>query len=335
MRVHRRWAAFLLRAAVGVGTVVVLARSLGAGAAPVLRHVASIPLAVLLLALLIDVAGQSACAYRWWLLASSVAPSARLRRLWVLYFTGMFFGTCLPTVIAGDVVRIAGGADALGGRGRALASVVADRAIGLAALLVLAIPAAWTSGASLALGRSIAIPLWVAFAACAAGLAAMLVLVRFGNAPSDAAPTSLPSGRVRALVRTFRAQLAAPSRRALAQAFAVSLVYHASEAALVWVLALGLDLRITPMVALSAVALQAIAGVAPVTINNVGVREAALASVLLGVGPSLGPSALVAEKAFALASAWLGVIVASGAIGAVVYFASGLSRSRPWADATA
>ena len=58
-----------------------------------------------------------------------------------LYFEGMFFSLCLPSSIGGDVVKAYRLAPDLNGRVLAACTVLADRATGVVALLVIGLTA--------------------------------------------------------------------------------------------------------------------------------------------------------------------------------------------------
>ncbi len=87
---------------------------------------------------------------RWHILLRSGGVDISLSRTSMLTFTGLFGNNFLPTTIGGDVVRLAGAMQLGYDRAICLASLVADRLIGMAGMC-LALP--FGLGPVLALGR--------------------------------------------------------------------------------------------------------------------------------------------------------------------------------------
>lgn len=98
-----------------------------------LRRVSIVYLLLGLLALLVS---RTFAATRWYVLLRSAGVKIPFLRAIMLMFTGNFSSNFLPTTIGGDVVRL-GGAMQLGyDRAICLASLVADRLIGMAGMMV-------------------------------------------------------------------------------------------------------------------------------------------------------------------------------------------------------
>jgi uncharacterized protein (TIRG00374 family) len=76
--------------------------------------------------------------YKWLILLREQNISRKLADLWMIYYIGFFFNNFLPTSVGGDVVRIvktSRSKEEISGVG---ASIIAERLVGLVALLVLA-----------------------------------------------------------------------------------------------------------------------------------------------------------------------------------------------------
>ena len=73
---------------------------------------------------------------RWHVLLRSAGVGISVRHTAMLTFTGLFSSNFLPTTIGGDVVRLAGAMQLGYDRAICLASMVADRLIGMAGMLV-------------------------------------------------------------------------------------------------------------------------------------------------------------------------------------------------------
>jgi uncharacterized membrane protein YbhN (UPF0104 family) len=107
--------------------------------------------------------------------------------------------------------------------------------------------------------------------------------------------------------------------------FVISLVYQASEVGLIWLLAQGLGLQLSPWVFCSMVTLQAVASLLPITPNGVGVREAIFTAVVVG---KLGQE--YKDEALALALIYFfGVVLISSLLGGVIYLVGGVPKPSP------
>jgi hypothetical protein len=256
---------------------------------------------------------------------------------WRLFFSGTFFNICLPTSIGGDVVRIVGMGRRTQRLGPALASVFMDRNVGMAALLALGLVSALlvpsTIQATLRFLSSdpLVLPLWPLFLLLLLGFALANFLV-FRQEPFSWLDRlllrRLPE-RLRGKLERLHAALQAyrlPLPR-LTLVFGVALLYQASEVLLVYVLALGLGLALPFWVFGAMVTFQAAAGLLPITINNLGVRDAVFLAVLIGHLTRQGrPLEEIKVQAGALALCYLGVIILSGLAGGLVYAVSGLPK---------
>ena len=261
---------FLVRLGIGAALVVYLIHEHEVPFEEIADRLLQLPLWALLLALLLNLAGQSLCAFRWSLVAALAGHATSFRVLWPIYFSGMFFNTCLPTSIGGDVLRVVGMARHTGSKSKALASVFMDRNVGMAALLALGLSSALVSGASIQVTLStyfqepLVLDLWPLFLLLLLGyILANLVLFsphwypRVERQVLRRLPTALHA-KIEKLHTALQAY-----RRSCAHygtAFLLSLAYQASEALLVWVLARGLGLELPFWVFGALVMFQAVAG---------------------------------------------------------------------------
>jgi hypothetical protein len=328
---------FFLRLAVGAGLLALLLHKHEVAFHDVWQRMKDIPLLFVLAALALDLGGQTLSAYRWQCLAALTGNRISFRHAWTIYFSGMFFNTCLPTTIGGDAVRVVGFSRHTGSKSVAFASVFMDRNVGMAALLALGLVSALLVPTTLQAtfhairGAPLVLPLWPLFLLLGLGFVlANLVLFRGGlyGLAERLALRRLPE-KARAKVAKLHDAVQAYNRPpgAYGWTFLLSLGYQASEAALVWVLALGLDLPLPFWVFGAMVMFQAVAGMLPITVNNIGVREGIFCAVLLGQAPRMGMAAdAVKDEALALALLYLGIVVLSGVVGGIVYLAAGISR---------
>ena len=89
----------------------------------------------IVLALLLVVVSRLFVAARWYVLLRSGGVKIPLGRALALTFTGLFANNFLPTTIGGDVVRLAGAMQLGYDRAVCLASIAADRLVGMVGML--------------------------------------------------------------------------------------------------------------------------------------------------------------------------------------------------------
>jgi uncharacterized membrane protein YbhN (UPF0104 family) len=242
---------------------------------------------------------QTLSALRWQLLARSVGFGGGYGRYLAHYSVGTFFNLVLPTSVGGDVVRAWYLSRAEGHRGAALLSVFADRASGLAVLIVLACAAAACSP----------VPLrpWLVALVAGLGAAVPLGLLALPFLPALAARLPLIGARARgALERALEAGRAYLRRpRLLAQVTGLAVLIQAVNVALLWLIGLGLGLDVPIAYYGVVMPLVALLTLLPVSVNGVGLREWGTALLLapLGVPESQAVAlALLQSAAFSAVS---------------------------------
>lgn len=224
------------------------------------------------------------------------------------YFAGLFVNLFMPGTIAGDLSRgmALGAPDGAGGAPRrtaALGSVVAHRLTGLAALLVL-------GGVAALVQRQVELPVTARLAAAVVpALAVALLLVGPSIVAGVAArvdkPVSMPSSWLAATAATLVA----------------AGCYHALQIAAMMALARALDLGIAASTLGLFVPLVNAAGMVPVTLSGVGVREAGYVVLMGRIG-------VAEDQALALGLLGSLLVFAAGLLGAPAFFTSRPARSR-------
>ena len=203
-----------------------------------------------------------------------------------LYFVGMFFNTFVPGGVGGDLLRAELSRRAVGSASAAWASVVTERALGLAALMVWA--AAMVSLTDAALGAP-----WL-YLGC--GVVVLLVCLALpvvarwrGDSDAVVQPRSLP------LLATFGLGVAGHATVAAAGHAIVSAVAPSAR----WV-----D-------SLTVVPLAQVAVFFPATVGGLGVREAAFVELFgrLGVAETDATAAAFGFLAISLIVAGIGGVV--------------------------
>ncbi len=226
-------------------------------------------------ALVALVLAQLVSGLRWQMLAAPLGFDAPFRRYASLYFVGMFFNLVLPTSVGGDVVRAWYLGAAPGKRFAAFCTVLADRASGLAVLMVLACVAA--------LFLPAAPPRWmvVILAGLAAGLGAgvlALVFVRPLLRRLRPSPRFWPLLELLGRLRRDRVLLGATT--------ALSLLVQLASVLQMWLVSAGLGLDVSFGYLAVVVPLVSLLTLVPVSVNGMGLREVGLVVLLAPAGVS-------------------------------------------------
>ena len=264
------------------------------------------------LGVLLYCVGQLASAYRWLLLLKPVRLTSTYGRLASTYFIGMFFSIFLPTIVGGDAVKAILLARETGAPARATISVFMDRNVGLFALLAIAIVAAWWAPPLARFRVSLFVLTSAAGLLYLAVNAALMNRRAYGLVDQLIALTPLAGIRHRA-ASLYEAMV--PYRHdfsTLAGALALSFLHQAVVIGVVFLNARALG-QTFPISALAVfVPLVALAGMVPLSMNGMGVRDA-MYVLLFG---QLGASR---ELALSLALLHLAVTFLASLPGGIVY----------------
>src|SRR4030095_76788 len=228
--------------------------------------------------------------------------------MWV----SMFFNNFLPSNIGGDVIRIADTATAAGSKTVATMVVVADRALGLAALMLVAALAALAAA-----GSGIHVPgeRWLALVSGVAvivGLPFVLMpeLVRHLLAPIRALKRPWITERAERLEEAVRKFHAAPS--GLLAAFGGAVGVQLTIVGFYLLAARGLAIPLPVLLGAVLIPVSLVIQLAPVSINGFGVREAVFAFFFARFG-------LPTDAAVALSLVATGLVMALSLIGGLVF----------------
>lgn len=256
--------------------------------------------------------GQMISAYKWYLLLKPIHLVTSYGRAVAFYFVGMFFNIFLPTIVGGDAVKAILLSHETGSTGRATLSVFMERNVGLFALLTIATVAAWYAPPVQLFGLSLPVLVMLLVAAY---VAANLVLVSpRAYAAVDAIVAITRLGAMGPRVASLYEELV-PYRnhvRLLAITIGLSFLFQAIVIGVVFLnaLALGQSFSISALAVF--VPLISLAGMVPVTVNGLGIREA-LYVLLFG---QLGASR---DLSVSLALLYLAVTFMASLPGGVVY----------------
>jgi glycosyltransferase involved in cell wall biosynthesis/uncharacterized membrane protein YbhN (UPF0104 family) len=274
---------------------------------PLVEAVADFDRLAWLAALAIFLLAQVISSVRWRELACALGFTQTQRHFSRLYWEGMFFNLCLPSSIGGDVVKACRLGDDAGRRVLAAWSIVADRACGLAALVVIGL----TALACRAFSWSLAATLLAGAALLGGALLGVTVLPRAFRRLLAACPSQHRLQRIAAPLLPYCDR---PSilRRAIAWSMSVQLLGVASVATL----GAALGLKLPPAAYFVAVPLVSLAMMLPLSVGGVGVREGGLAWALASYG-------VPTELAVLLGLLWFSISVAGGLMGGLIYLLGG------------
>jgi len=236
---------------------------------------------------------------KWRLMVNLAGAGLNVRQAARCYFAGLFGSLFLPSLIGGDLVR-AGLALRLGrSKAGALLGSFLDRIIDFAALTLLAgLGALLVPGGLDARGRKIFLLLGAGAALAAIGIASVIALLPVGRF------SFRMRRRVVRLRRAGRSMAGQP--RAMLRALSMAMVAQLVFIELSVLLAKACGLHLPFRVWLFAWPLAKLSAALPITQGGIGVREAALAALLVPFG---APAVLTVAAGLA----WEAIVV-SGAV---------------------
>lgn len=258
-----------------------------------------------LVALLI---AQLISSLRWQLLAEPLDFTDSYWRYVRLYFVGMFFNLVLPTSVGGDVVRAWYLGGERGRRGPAFLTVLADRGIGVAVLVVMACVAA--------VFVPIQMPGWMVtvVGGLAAGCVVGAVLIPFLPALTRIVwigPKLVP------LVELVQLYLGQPGL--LLSVTILSLLVQLSSVSQVWLVSVGLGLDVSFGYLAVVVPLVSLLTLVPISLNGMGLRE-------VGLVVLLAPVDVTAAQAVSLSLLHFAINLVGSLMGGVCYLNCGPTR---------
>ncbi len=256
------------------------------------------------------VASQLMSALRWQLLARLNGIPGRYREYLAYFFIGMFTNVFVPGVIGGDALR----ALYLGRRHKriaeAVASVMADRGVGLLTLF-------WFAAVAALCITRVRLPASELRVTLAAGAMSLLAYLA---APLLAMGASRIGGRFSRLVAPLIPYLRRPI--SLAPAIVLSAFLQFSLAVCQYLLGLGLRLEIPLTTFLLIVPITNVIASLPITINGLGLREATYL-VLLGM------AGVSKDQAVALSILFFAATLAGGLTGMVPFIVTPMPVDQP------
>ncbi len=267
------------------------------------------PLAVAALLVLID---RSLMAYRWVLLLCIVEPSERppLAAVMRIFFVSTFVGTFLPASIGGDAVRAYSLAQLKVRGGDAVASVLMDRILGVASILVMAL-------VGLTLVRDLASNWTVVAALAVAGGVCLATLLLIFSPRAATAASALMAHLPAALRHAGQRVLESIRRYAayhgqLANVLACSIAVQALRIVQAYYLGRGLGIDIAVTTYFAFIPLILLVMLLPITFNGIGTSQAAFVWFFARVG-------VPAAAAFALSVLFVALGIVGNLPGGILY----------------
>ena len=249
---------------------------------------------------LLYVAGQAMCAYRWQLLAALLKVHGRYSEFLAYLFVGMFTNLFVPGLLAGDAARSVYLGRRHGRMGEAIASVVADRGTGLLGLFWLAAFAAVFLNFA-PIPSSVVTPTVVVGAITFAGFLAAPLIARLIHLMPR------PIRRAGGIVAPYLHHPAA-----LVPSIALSIVLQITLALGQYLLAAGFGLTVPLSLFILCVPIANVFASLPLTLNGLGIRETA--NLLL-----FGMAGMRKEDAIALGLLWFAVTMVGGLTGSIAF----------------
>jgi uncharacterized membrane protein YbhN (UPF0104 family) len=253
------------------------------------------------------VAGQIMSAFRWQLLALLNGLEGPFREYLGYYFIGMFTNVFVPGLIGGDALRAIYLGRRHGRVAEALASVVADRGVGLLALF-------WLASGATVCATGVRLPPSMVRVTAAAGATSLLVYLA---APLVASLVLRLGGRFGRRLAPAITYMRRPVT--LMPAILLSVLLQLSLAVCQYLLALGLGLPIRLRTFVLIVPIANVVASLPLTINGLGMREAAYL-VLLGM------AGIGKDQAVALSLLYFAATLTGGITGVVPFIMTPMPR---------
>jgi len=315
--------AFIIRA--GLGVAVVAALLWDYDARPVFRILSRERPACFAITVVLYLGGQVLCAYRWQQLAEILKIRGRFPEFVAFTFVGMFTNLFVPGLLAGDAARAIYLGRPRNRMGEAIASIVADRAVGLLGLF-------WLAAASAIFLNYAPLPPSVITPTILVGA---LALVGYLAAPLLARLIHRMPRPIRRAGGIIAPYLHRPVTLLIPIALSVAL--QTILAVGQYSLAVGLGLSAPLSLFLLCVPIANVVASLPLTLNGLGIRESAYL-VLFGM------AGMHRDDAIALGLLWFAATVVSGLTGGIAFVttpaptalpkAVGIAPSTPSPDVT-
>jgi glycosyltransferase 2 family protein len=227
--------------------------------------------------------GHYICIYRWRMLMRPLMTIPSVKQLWGIYCIGLFFNMVLPSLIGGDIVKIYYAGRPSKKYAQSFAAAFLDRDAGMFAMMIIACIAVLVSPVTVP-GVHVSVIIWSVFVAFVLGNIAIFVprshrlltdiLHRFNQ--------SKIAAKVDMISSAF--QIMARHKGVLLWSLFISFLNQLLVVAVTWIMALGLQLKISFFHFLIFVPVVTLISMIPISISGLGLRESSFEILLRSVG---------------------------------------------------
>jgi glycosyltransferase 2 family protein len=295
---RKSYLGFALRVSLGLAAILFLMRRYEAR--PILNAMERERIGFFMAAVALYVAGQALSAWRWQLLARLASLSGPYIDYLRYYFIGVFTNLFVPGLLGGDAARSLYLGRRQRGLAAAVASVVADRGIGLVTLF-------WFAAIWAMIFKAIAIPPAVRRIVV---VLALITLTGWLLGPVFVRSLSLLPVKFRRIAGELSPYLESPGQTL--SAIGLSLILQASLAVCQYLIALGLGLTAPFAAFLVCVPIANVVASLPITFNGLGLRETAYLVLLSGAG-------IAHPDAVAMGLLWFAASMTGGLTGIIAF----------------
>ena len=298
-----RW----LKIGISLGLFAILLRS--ADWRLLLQQVLAVRLDFFLLAFIGYLVSQMLYAYKWQVLARPLGFDRPLCSFTTYYFVGMYLNLFAPSTVVGDVGRGLLLASNGGSVGRALQSVVVDRASGVAMLL-------WVSAFGFVLFGPTVLPVTLCYGTIAT---ACLIVAAWWILPYGIGWLGSPQYWLRRFLEQALAPYRTEGTAVLGRACGLAFVFHLFQLSLHIPLVRALGLPVPFWYLLLFIPLIHLLSALPLSFGGAGVREWGYVGflALIGIGK---------DEAAAFGFLWTALVFGSGLVGGLVLLLSPTTR---------
>ncbi len=227
--------------------------------------------------------GHYICIYRWRMLMRPLMPVQSLAHLFGIYCIGLFFNLTFPTVVGGDVVKMYYAGKPSKSYAQSFAATFLDRDAGMFAMMIIACIAILIHPVDVP-GIPVSLIIWGAFAAFAAGNIAIFAPYFHRRLTGLLHRLRLPkiAAKVDTISNAFI--IMGQHKMLLLGSLLISLVNQLLVISVTWIMAVGLNIRISPLWFLVFVPVITLISMVPISLNGMGLREYAFMSLFGAIG---------------------------------------------------
>lgn len=257
---------------------------------------------------------QVVSSYRWQFLSAPLGFKLSLREFYDYYLIGMFFNLFLPGAIGGDMLRMHYLAKSANRKRReALLTLLAERGVGLVALMLLAttvclLPQMAKADLRVPLHLPFMPILQFDFRLILLGLSTLMLLGYLGLwvIPLERITTKFPKLQLLNQAKVYWANIGL-----LVKSVSISLFVHGLMIGMHMLIATALGIQLDPLYITVVYGIASLASVLPIAFNGFGVREGIYLLLLTNVG-------FTRETALAFALYWDAISISTSLIGGLI-----------------